>query len=623
MTNNYMLGCNYWASYAGLNMWSDWRPDIIEQDFRQLLSTGVDTIRVFPLWNEFQPIVLQRGNGREWVVEDRYIEDIYNAESLMSASRIQRFDEFVRIAETCGMKMSVGLITGWMSGRMYYPPILENKLLLSDPLSVFLQVKFIEYFVNRYRNASCIVAWGPGNECNAIESFGSPEAAWMWLSIITNTIRRYDTTRPIMAGMHGLSVKKCWRIGNVADTCDYMTTHVYPIWTPHADTEVLTDMKTVLASTAQSVYYQDLSGKPCIIEEIGTLNPMLGDESIAAQYMQNVCYSSWVHGINGCFWWCAYEARFFEQPPYQWCTNERELGLFYEDRAPKKVAKAFTDFSDFLKQFPYARLPKRRIDAVCVLSSTEDMWGVAYHCFILAKQAGFDVQFAAEDQPLPDAPLYILPSVSGNEHIKDRYYQNLLKKVENGASLLVTCDDGLLNFFESIFGMVSKGRERDVNGYLLLDGKRLPIKRRYAVRMEPAGAKVLAHDEKGNPIYVKNRYGKGTVFYLDCPIETMIVDEKHLCSADGNAYYKIYELFADEVLKTRARRQHRSVGLTEHPLSETQKLLVALNYSDEPIDEQFVLPQGWRIKEVLWGEQKGNQSSVPAHDIWISLLETQ
>jgi len=29
----FITGCNYWASHAGTNIWSDWRPDVIEKDF--------------------------------------------------------------------------------------------------------------------------------------------------------------------------------------------------------------------------------------------------------------------------------------------------------------------------------------------------------------------------------------------------------------------------------------------------------------------------------------------------------------------------------------------------------------------------------------------------------------
>ncbi|MBK8881096.1 MAG: hypothetical protein IPN67_01550 [Bacteroidales bacterium] len=53
---HFSVGCNYWASHAGTHMWRDWRPEIIEQDFKLLSENGIRVLRVFPLWPDFQPI---------------------------------------------------------------------------------------------------------------------------------------------------------------------------------------------------------------------------------------------------------------------------------------------------------------------------------------------------------------------------------------------------------------------------------------------------------------------------------------------------------------------------------------------------------------------------------------
>jgi endo-1,4-beta-mannosidase len=50
------LGCNYWASHAGTRMWADWQPEVVERDFKLLAESGLQTIRIFPLWPDFQPI---------------------------------------------------------------------------------------------------------------------------------------------------------------------------------------------------------------------------------------------------------------------------------------------------------------------------------------------------------------------------------------------------------------------------------------------------------------------------------------------------------------------------------------------------------------------------------------
>ena len=55
------IGCNYWASHAGMYMWRDWREDVVERDFAKLSELGITMLRVFPLWPDFQPVTQLRG----------------------------------------------------------------------------------------------------------------------------------------------------------------------------------------------------------------------------------------------------------------------------------------------------------------------------------------------------------------------------------------------------------------------------------------------------------------------------------------------------------------------------------------------------------------------------------
>ena len=50
------VGCNYWASHAGVRMWRDWNPAQVERDFDLMVSHGIEVVRVFPLWPDFQPL---------------------------------------------------------------------------------------------------------------------------------------------------------------------------------------------------------------------------------------------------------------------------------------------------------------------------------------------------------------------------------------------------------------------------------------------------------------------------------------------------------------------------------------------------------------------------------------
>ena len=73
-SGKFFTGCNYWASHAGTNMWSDWRPEVIEADFARLTEAKIGVLRIFPLWSDFQPLRIHRGGGG-WERELRLGED--------------------------------------------------------------------------------------------------------------------------------------------------------------------------------------------------------------------------------------------------------------------------------------------------------------------------------------------------------------------------------------------------------------------------------------------------------------------------------------------------------------------------------------------------------------------
>ena len=55
------VGCNYWASHAGVRMWSQWNETVVRQDFERMAEAGIQSVRVFPLWPDFQPLELAAG----------------------------------------------------------------------------------------------------------------------------------------------------------------------------------------------------------------------------------------------------------------------------------------------------------------------------------------------------------------------------------------------------------------------------------------------------------------------------------------------------------------------------------------------------------------------------------
>ncbi|MBK7709649.1 MAG: hypothetical protein IPJ37_00755 [Bacteroidales bacterium] len=145
-------------------------------------------------------------------------------------------------------------------------------------------------------------------------------------------------------------------------------------------------------------------------------------------------------GTCGMLWWCGFDQLSLDFSPYNYSAVEQELGLFRQDRTPKPVLIEFRNFTNFLGKLPFKTLPPRKTEAVCILTEGQDNWAVAYNTFILAKQAGFDIQFQKAEQELKESKVYLMPSVKGLDAIfKDSWYK-ILDRVREGATLYLSLD---------------------------------------------------------------------------------------------------------------------------------------------------------------------------------------
>ena len=578
----FVVGCNYWASHAGTAMWSDWRADVVEQDLRELAAAGLQMLRVFPLWSDFQPIEIMRGiHGR--VQEFRHGEtplpDDAAGRAGVDPVAIARFAHFAALCRKYDLHLIVGLLTGWMSGRYFAPPALANLNPITDPKAILWEVRFVKYFVDRFQNEPAILGWDLGNECNCMGP-ANREQSWTWTTTIVDAIRSIDHQRPVVSGMHSL---KCdnepawgnegWTISDQAELTDVLTTHPYPIFTAHCDQDPINTMRTLLHATAESRLYADIGGKPCLVEEVGTLGPMIADEQTAADFVRANLFSCWAHDCHGFLWWCAYDQAHLKHPPYDWNTVERELGLFRAHGKAKPVLHELSAFRKFIDELPVKTLPPRLTDAVCILSADQDHWGVAYAAFILAKQAGADIEFQHHAQPLKDAPVYLLPALAGGSSLTRRSWQTLIDRVRAGATLYMSLNDALLSPFEAITGLRVVTRERraaptqiifDEPAELSLPASALAFR----LKLQAERAQVLAHEPDGNPAFTCAPLGKGKVFFLTVPIELELTQRPgSVTGPDAAPYWQIYrQVFASARSARIVTKQTPHVGITEHPL---------------------------------------------------------
>ena len=126
------IGCNYWASHAGTNMWNTWDEEIVRQDFKRMAEIGCNLVRVFPNWKDFQPIELLyewKGIRKHIRFRGGPLPDTPCGRAGVDEEMIRRFRVLTEIAAENKIDLIVGIVTGWMSGRLFMPPFLMRSLL--------------------------------------------------------------------------------------------------------------------------------------------------------------------------------------------------------------------------------------------------------------------------------------------------------------------------------------------------------------------------------------------------------------------------------------------------------------------------------------------------------------
>ncbi len=554
-----LIGCNYWASNAGCNMWHLWDEAAVRKDLARLAKDGMNCLRVFPVWSDFQPVVPIYGGGGV-ICEYRMADGTLPQNPwYLDEDMLRRFEILCDAAEENGMKLIVGLLTGWMSGRLYVPALLNGINLRTDPRALLWEQRFIEGFVARTKHHPAIAAWDHGNECNCMWQTATRDEAAAWTAAMTNAIRAADPTRPVISGIHDLSLESVWHIDDQAACSDMLVTHPYPFWVRHADRHPMLSVKTLVHAAAQTAFYADLAEKPCLVEEIGTMGPMVCSDETAAAFLRINMWHTHIFNRPGFLWWTAFDQP-FDEPPYALYAAERELGLYTADGRPKAFMKEMAAMIERLKNLPPPI--DRKIDAVCVLPRNVDSWKIAFATYMLAVQAGVSIRFADCLKPLPQAAAYILPAVSGSNPYPKRTHDELKQRVRDGAKLYLSLCGGILSEFEELTGLCIEDSGSaftccfDVNG----------------VAVEGYGERRLIYRDTPNGLH-RHRYGKGVVYTLD------FSPEQHLFDADpeNSPYYHIYrEIFREEIAAYPIQCDDPSVGVVWHPADNSCHLI---NYS--------------------------------------------
>ncbi len=624
-----LLGVNYWSSRDAINMWSNWDADVVERDFAQMASCGITHLRVFPLWSVFQPIHAMRSNFATveyGFANDQPLPDTEAGRAGVSEEACEHFATLCELAERYGLKLIVGLITGHMSFRYYAPPALEGKSPITDPTLIRWELRFVSYFVRRFASYPAIAGWDLGNECNGFLPKDSgrelTDAAYVWCATITNAIRTADPNHPVISGFDVIPVTQLpFHIGDVAELVDIHTVHPYNVFLNKKDP--LTSMRPILESTSLCRTYSGVGKLPVFVQEIGSIGYTLCSERSESLFYRALLFSSWAYDCLGVMWWCAYDQNEMSYAPYDWNTIGSAYGFFRADRSQKPIAAECKRFAKLMESLPIKALPPVQIDALCILPNNEPRpRKLASTAFLLAVKANLNLGYVQASQPIPKAPIYLMPSVDPRHSIAKRRLEEVLSHVREGSVLYLSIGEGLMRDLPSLTGVEIFSREGNCAPERITLGEHtLTAKSDYRYSVGQVDAEALAYGEDGRPVYFRHKFGKGWVYFSTVPIEKYLAEQTAWLLEDRADYSQWYRIFSGAVADAHvADVASSSLRITEHCETDGTRYAIAINYSHRPIEAELLLKGGWSVSDVLYGAMRDGRLVADACDAVILKL---
>ena len=627
--NKFFTGLNYWGSESAINMWNEFNEESIENDLRLMKNAGITHLRIFPLWSVFQPLNALYGpkDVYEYTFGEEPLPDTKAGRNGVSEEACEKFKKFCELAEKYDMKLVVAIITGHMSFRTYNPPAFDGKELLSDPTVIKWQLRFVKYFVSRFKCEKSIAAWDLGNEPIHLPGLDGKhyDAFYVWCSVISDAIKSCDGEHPVLSGLDNSAIENGYsNLKTIGEMCDVHTTHPYNIFC--TNTDPINTMKPILDLSFKCRLSEDISKIPTFVQEFGSLGYMNCSKKTEADFYRACLLSCLAHGCHGTMWWCAFDQGHHNFAPYRWNTIGSDYGFFDKNLREKPIAKENRNFIKLLSSLPEETLPDYSKEGIILVPRDErDNTNLLRASYILAKQANMDVKFSYLLDKIPDSPLYIIPSVTENKAIPKNRLDELLDKVSEGAVLYMCADTGLLRQVPEITGVEIHYREAvDCEKKLVINGMELPIKTYYFYEAESITAEIVGTDENGKAVFFKNKYGKGYVYFLTLPLESYLSDKTGVFFKNNMpAYNLVYrELFKVAGIVRICDSDNPFVRLTEHKKDENSYYIFAINYNKKQETAQISISEDYRITKTLYGKAiKDNTLNLRENDGAIFMVE--
>jgi endo-1,4-beta-mannosidase len=348
--------------------WSNFDADEVREEFDIIASVGMNVVRLFLLWDDWQP-----------------------TSDSVSVERLRDFGTVCDIADERNLGLNVTFFTGHMSGPNWSPgwlldrnapppsPFMRQVLsagkivdssyrnMFHDPEALRASELLLRTVVGEYKDHDAIWLWNLGNEPDLFAYPNSAEAGRMWSKNMRDIIREVDPVHDVTCGLHTANIIRDngLRVDKVFNEMDVAVMHGYPMYMPWARDDLDADFVPYLCALVTA-----LCGKLCLAEEWGGCTTPNGDsevwewvtykgvqrkqfmasETALASYIEQVLPKLVEVGSTGAFLWCFadYAEDLWDRPPCDenGAKHERHFGLVRPDGTLKPHTEVIRKFAE-------------------------------------------------------------------------------------------------------------------------------------------------------------------------------------------------------------------------------------------------------------------------------------
>jgi endo-1,4-beta-mannosidase len=351
----FILGVNYWPQKAAMFMWREFDKAVMEKDVAIISGLGLSCIRIFLLWEDFQP-----------------------TPKTVPAVMLDRLVELLDMADEKNIKVVVTLFTGHVCGMNWLPPwmllasadrnqsqvfslgkIRSNKMRnpYAEAEIMEAQIYFLRELANAVSGHPALLSWDLGNEPSRCFPSADNFAVELWLQAMTETLKEKDDGVLLTLSLHAGDLGRSQGLtpSLVANYLDYLSISGKAQHVPWAEDLFSPALPCFLGFVARW-----LGKGPVMIQEFGLATKSIlpgprdsdfatkGDqlfvsEEDAAMYAEDVIvYLRRLH-LMGALWksYGDYHPSIWGWPPLAQHTTERLSGIVRYDGTPKVAAEVF------------------------------------------------------------------------------------------------------------------------------------------------------------------------------------------------------------------------------------------------------------------------------------------